>query len=87
MCPSYQSLQILQRNVGINLSAADLRMAQDRMNLAKVRMITEHRGGHRVAEGVRRHDLQYPAPLRLSAQELSVEPDTLYLIRRLSQTK
>jgi len=80
MCPSYQSLQILQRNVGINLSAADLRMAQDRM-------ITEHRGGHRVAEGVRRHDLQYPAPLRLSAQELSVEPDTLYLIRRLSQTK
>ena len=76
MRPSYHSPQILQRNVGADLGAADLRMTRGRLDMPEVRAVTKHMG---------RHDLQYPTPLRLSAQELSAEPDTLYLIRRLNQ--
>jgi hypothetical protein len=56
MHPSHHFLQVLQGDVSVELGAGDPGMPQDRLNVAKVRAVTEHLGGHR-AKPVRAHAL------------------------------
>jgi len=56
--------------VGAELGTGDARVAQDRLDVAQVRMVTEHLGGHRVTKGMGRYRLGHVAPLRRSPHDL-----------------
>ncbi len=49
MRPAHHLFQVLQRDVSMELRAGDRRVAQDGLDVAEVRVVTEHVGGHRVA--------------------------------------
>ena len=60
--PSQYFLQVLQRDVGGELGAGDSRVAQDRLDMTEVRVITEHLGSQRVTNGVQAYRLSRTAP-------------------------
>lgn len=64
----------LQRDVGVELGAGDRCVAQDRLDVAQVRVIAEHLRGHRVAESVGGYRLGHAAALRRSSYDLSDGP-------------
>ena len=66
MSISHHFLEVLKRDVGVELCAGDRRMTKDRLNMAQIRMVTQHLRSHRVAEGVRR-DCLADTPLPFAA--------------------
>ena len=49
MRPANDLLQVLQPHVGVDLSAGDLRVAEDGLDMAKVRMVQQQMRGHGMA--------------------------------------
>ncbi len=55
-------LQVLQPHVGLNLGARDLRVVENRLDVAEIRVVLQQVRGHGVMDGMRSHRLPVAAP-------------------------